>query len=561
MNQDESKMVAEDDLLDLFRPRRTDPEGFDEAVQRKIEKRQSSREQQPTARWQRAAATALPFSPSSSKGVGWILSLPFLMLIGSVLAFTSGVRAAGRRKPTAKRPGDAKAGSAIETLLHFGPFLIIVAPWLFGITVTIDVLMGLLIVAMLAFTLQVRGSGMAPSEVGRIGMSLLSTAFIACFLWSFTFGPLAADSDIGLGASAGVILLGIAGSGILLWTYGGRSVLSVAGLTMTAVWLAFIATALNPLGLSATDPDDLAADVANFAADPGKLSGWEDIAATIETLDGIGASRPDLSRMRDAIATAVSDRKIKVHPVVWTAAARIGLLTDAQWRDLVSRPGNAREVEQLIDRDGELYMIDYDEYEVWMLCATQELTPALRDHLAARIEATWPDPATPRALSEMLLCVHLFDRIGREDLVDAHRDDIHAAMRRQWVAEHSGFACSVGGFTSDPEEFATSFEDSTWAAVSLMTRVGVPADIDLRLVRAYLRQESRMALAGIGRRLTQLERATLVRVEREIGLPQRTIAQRVLGERVLIATSLLVLLCWISVVLAARAQVLRSIES
>jgi hypothetical protein len=88
-----------------------------------------------------------------------------------------------------------------------------------------------------------------------------------------------------------------------------------------------------------------------------------------------------------------------------------------------------------------------------------------------------------------------------------------------------------------------------------MARLGVPEGIDLRLLRGYLRRESlaRPVFFEPSSHRSALSRASLLRLEEEIGLPDRSWVEALLAERLLIATSLIVALCLVAIRLAPPA--------
>jgi len=180
-----------------------------------------------------------------------------------------------------------------------------------------------------------------------------------------------------------------------------------------------------------------------------------------------------------------------------------------------------------------------------------------RAHLAARIDATWPAVDEYHALDRALLCVRLFDHIALPARADARRADVHAILEREWIdASRVRSHGEVGGFSPDFGRFQTSMDGPTYSAVALMARFGVPDGIDVRAVRAYLRSESR-AFPIVFESMPYLratERAALLRLEREVGIPPRTWLETIVGERTLIASLLIVILCVIAIRMAPPVE-------
>ena len=85
-----------------------------------------------------------------------------------------------------------------------------------------------------------------------------------------------------------------------------------------------------------------------------------------------------------------------------------------------------------------------------------------------------------------------------------------------------------------------------------MGRAGVPEGIEPRWIRGYLQNEARAGpwFLKSGPTSDAMSRAALLRLERELGLPDRGWLESLLAERLLIATLLLVALCVMAIRLA-----------
>ena len=559
MNDETDTMVEEQDLVAAMRHRRPPADAFTAKVRARLDARLQQQPEHATTR-SRAAAVALPVGTlpyPDGFTVVKVLSLPVVTLGAAVLAFFAGLRSA---KSAAAAPAPAWRANLLHHTLLAGPLLALATPWFLGASAATDVLMALLVAAMSLFALQLRHTAMAPADVARVGAGILATAYGACFLWDGLFDTTAADSAIGHGLSGMALVAGLLAASVFEHRLGGATLRTRLAVVFTAGWIVLALATRGPLGASTTSADALAEDVATFHADPTRLSGWTEIAAVVEALDAIGAPRPDLTRIDASVARAVSDATLDVHPAVWTAAARMGVVDAAEWRALAGRQEMAVLVDGLAQMQSAtpLRMPDYDEFEFWMLRGAQPVSTELADHLVRRIEAAWPAPATFGELQDMALRARLLEVIGRADRIAAHRDEIHAALLRQWIEQARGLGRRTGGFAADRRTSATSSESPTWAAVALMARVGAPAGVDLRVVRSYLRARSHSPVPGYESPSHQLARATTARLEVEIGLPERAWWLRVVDERVLIGSSLLALLCMLAIGVAIRSEARRA---
>ena len=116
-----------------------------------------------------------------------------------------------------------------------------------------------------------------------------------------------------------------------------------------------------------------------------------------------------------------------------------------------------------------------------------------RDHLAARLDATWErlrDRPHGR-LEEALLIKELRALLHHPGDVSAQRGDVYAWILAARTAKASGIRPN-GGFSN--YEGGTTDERATWAAVSLMQHFGVPDEVDLLRVRSSARPDGNIFL-------------------------------------------------------------------
>jgi hypothetical protein len=569
--------VEEHELVELFRPRRPDPDAFRAGVARKLAEREGAPKpelEQRSTFLRRVAAFAPPeFAAAlgAGKGISAVLALPALMLAASLGAFVGGVRSLTRSSREAVPPLDSAArpmltnrhavvGAMLVQCVQVATLFVFFLPTFLGGR-SVDLILAALIVSMFALTLSVRGlarvGALDRGQVARMSVGLLSAVLCGCFLWASSLQLIDAGSDLGLGWSAAILLGGIVLSSVVLafclperrtsWP-----IALVIGVPF-AFWIA-LAVWVLPFGATRSTPDDLRRWLVEFEADATQLGGWRQAAATYEALRAIGEEPGDLAHIRESVERAIDDG-VDAHPQVWTTAARMGLVDDEHWRVLAARRLEVFALDNLLRDAGNMHAMSHGEYRFHMLVATRELDDAARRKLVERIGASWPKESNALTLDNTLLCVRLFDLVGATEQVEARRGAIRELVRRHWIGERGGeLFTTVGGFTSDPAKFRTSFEESTWTAVKLMSRVGVPEGVDLRLLRAHLRHQcSRFVTLGSATLSLDVEhRAALVLLERVIGLPERPWFERLVGERVQLGTLAIVALCFVAMFLAPR---------
>lgn len=568
-------LVSDDELVELFRPRRPDPERFRAGVEARIREREARGERDidgeerpsPSRSFLRRVASLTPIDlvgpATGASKLSTALAIPVLAIGASVGAFVTSVGSISRLRTRAAMPAqsvrarklDSFVSGALVTAVHFGALAVMFAPALLGGHHVIDVIVGVLLVSMAALTVNLRRlsrlGALDLHQASSLCAMVLAFVFLSCFAWGRTAALSDGESEIGIGWSALVVLLGFVHC---MWTARrtGPPERRFASTTMLVVVTGlFVLT--PPLDLSSDAA--LARRLASFEADTTELTGWRESADTFEALRGAGAPAPDLEHVRRNVAAAIAQGEPR-HPWVWTAAARMGLVSRESWEVLAERKLEAHVLDRLVDGEGRTWMPAYHEYVLPMLLATRTLTDEQRGRLAARIEASWPVAGgNTLELDEAAFCIRAFDLLGRADLVDAYRDRARAILVRHWIDDSSGAFTQVGGFSSNPERFPTSLADATATAVELMSRVGAPPEIDLRRVRGYLRAEGSFSLVELPYpTLHARTRAALARVEREIGLPERTWLEALLAERLLSSSILLVVLCFVALKSAAPSR-------
>jgi hypothetical protein len=582
----DTEPISVEDLHGMFEGRSPEPDTFREGVERRITERRRAAEEESEEpprgmTFMRRAAAVLPLDPIGGGQIGstalkfmyTILALPALVLASTLGSFLFSARAVKREMQTATpsvlepprrsvfqamRSGrhmplalnrDLLIGRRLMGVVDMGLLLALLLSFLTGGKTGLDVLTLVLVIAMASIVLLVRGLAQAGllsrREVTRLALALLMNVFTGCFLWFSTVLAIPdGHSTLGVGWASGVVLVGIVACVFSGWGLR-RGVLTASLVLLFALFF-------NPLAITKSTPSLLRNQLAGTELDPGSLQDWEEAAASFLALESIGAETPEMSSTTKKLVLAI-DSEADVHPVVWTAAARMGLIDDEHWARLARVESEADELDDLLDPNSSINTTDYYAYRFHLLLATRDLSPEQRDHLATKAEAEWPRAEGHSPLSTAAMLVQVFELLGRNDLVESHRDAIDELLVSYWAAPGStGIFSHAGGFTSNPSKFDTSFVDETWNAILLMSRVGVPEEIDPRWVRGYLQNESHAWPLFFEALPTHklMPRAALLCLEEKIGLPQRSWFEVLLAERLLIATILVVALCLMAIALA-----------
>lgn len=507
--------------------------------------------------WVRKAAAWLPPDSSAlllSSGKGWsaALLLPLLVFGAAFSVFFAGLRSIDRSvreaAPTpAKRPGDlpniaAQSGPGrfvawAQLVVPLSGVAIVFAP-LFGAgRWVVDVLIAVISVAMLSLAVQVRGlarAGLLERRfVAQVCVGALMHLLCGCFLWIQSLRIEAAHSI----TTPVTAIVGVLGAmALVVWQ---RRSIPLYGLVFASLLpAAFFATPLP------TEPAQrLREFVLATKLHANELSDWSAVDASVASLRACGEPTSDLEKLREEVRYAL-EHELDAHPAVWTAAARMGLVTDEQWRQLSTRKLESFRLAQLLIRPEPLHLHDHDEYQVHMLLATRELSAEERSRLAERVDRSWPALDAKLALEPTLACVRWLDLLGHGERVDARREQLQALLLRHWV-DPQRRGRSSGGFASLPNEHRVSSAPPTFVAVQLIARVGAPEGLDLGALHDHLRRETRRTLLSAPLPIAHkaLDFSALLLLERQIGLPELSWFERLIAERVLLAVALILALC------------------
>lgn len=314
------------------------------------------------------------------------------------------------------------------------------------------------------------------------------------------------------------------------------------GLVLLAPFLA--GAVVVALGSQRHSREDLARYVEGFEEEPGELIRWGGVGRTLAWLQSTGDVEVDISRPAEVLRAAVH-AGADLHPRTLNAGLRGGLF-DRAALDVLAEGRDVERAQDLLEPGRRVHGIEYAAPGIRLLHATEELTPGQRENLVAAVAASWPDEPGIGRLGEMVEACELFELLGAPGEVQARRDSIHAALARSWVAEREAWWGHPGGFSAyDDGHRETSDHAATLHAVELMERVGVPPEVDLARVRAYLRRETESNLVNpLGRInfFNHVPSLALARFEAELApLLQRSLAERLHDERLPLAALLAIL--------------------
>lgn len=209
------------------------------------------------------------------------------------------------------------------------------------------------------------------------------------------------------------------------------------------VWPCLVMLFGNPLGVTNSSPDSLGKQVRAYDLQVDDLTGWEEAAAIRTALADLGAYQGDLFRHDGSLKRRIVEAVRKpeaVHPTVWMSADAMGLMGPNEWKPLAEH--QAVRLEQLkknIERTvaGEaprgISRTTYQQYDVLMLLATEELDAASLEALAQMVLALWPKTGDHGALEKAVACVRLLDRLDRPDLVEDLREEARQLLSDHWI--------------------------------------------------------------------------------------------------------------------------------
>ncbi|MEL6428576.1 MAG: hypothetical protein AAFR54_05310 [Planctomycetota bacterium] len=568
---DEAPLASEDELHELFRRRRPDPDAFRASIEERVRAaRADDGAKANGSRWKSAAA-GVPLvihagaKAGGLKGLPAILLWPAALVAAAVGVFAFGARTVrdsaaaaevesqGGRRRRSTAPGRSSSAldrglgreSAIVWLVFLG--LTLLGPSRFGPDLTILFLLTTMLSVSYGVRRLARTGALFRSHVARVVYVLMGLPMFQLLVQGQSFGPTVPASDLGLGPSVAVL---VAGAVVVQWL--ARTPLAWGVVLLFVFSFGF----LNTAGVTHSSASGVRSTLDDVRLDPEDLSGWDGAAAGHRALRAVGAETPDFTSVAAALRDAL-ERGADVHPAVWTAAFDMELLGAEEIARLAAASSIAPPTEREIERGLVVNPTHYYLFRLLTLLEAETLTGTQRAALVDTYASKWPEPGIHDPLTRARFVVRALDALGESERADARRTAVHDLLVEHWMpASRAKVLGQAGGFTSNPVKFRTSFEDTTLAAVELMARFGVPEGIELRQVRSFLRGNARAfpAVFEFHPYLHLEARAGLLRLREEIGLPKRSLAGALVQERFFLTMLLCAALAVFAVASAPRDE-------
>lgn len=289
---------------------------------------------------------------------------------------------------------------------------------------------------------------------------------------------------------------------------------------------------------------------------------WKAGASLHGALLAVGAETPDLS----ALAARVSDPKgIELGSLsdVWTMALRMGLLDQQSLVRLAASQDQELEklrADILKQTAGEelsgMGYLTYDPHHVELFLATEELNEESLVALTEMVMDLFPvEEDKFRGLWNALNCVRLLELLGRDDLIASLREPCRDLLTKYWMnPEGVWWWREAGGFTSFLAGDFPSNIGSTLEAVELMGRFGIPDGVDPFIVRNLLQEQTGGLVPLFPKDVPAAKaRAGLLRLERQIGLPERSWTDWLVAQWMFVLAALLLALSFYAIWIAPQA--------
>jgi hypothetical protein len=581
----DSELLDEALLRKAFKQRRVEPRAFREAVERKIAEREKQRAaddqriksvvaDSPMLR--RAAAilppgfipdTAIAASAGSAakwafwKSVPALVAFPAAVLAMLVTTFVVGLRSVAAlqgRGDVREGAGEALARAELGRwwkkqtvgvcLVLALAFYLLVSERAFELVMAILVVSMLLLVYLLRELSRVELASRA--QVGQLcGRMLLST---------YVYGGMAARHAVWepLGSYGAIwILIGLLLSALACWAIGSTADKHARTRRHRRRWTPFYAVlGLLVVSVFSTDVHGVAPrDLVNYASHLATSNGSRDLpelANVVECLKRNGYAEPDLTAARTAFAARLAD---DIDAGDLDAATRLGWIGRTEWEALKPRWIDSQ-VRNWLEGTGPDHPFKHMNYALrgWVLL--DKLTLEDRERVVRRILAEWPAGSKAFELTEMLDVCDSLDIVGRSNALETKRADVLHALESCWVKSAHSLR-HEGGFTDAPD-LESSFPEPTRAAVALMIRFGVPAEIDLKRVRTYLVTETKHVFFRHSIEPYDLPAAiALLDLEKHLPVPELSVADLLPGLSILIGSALLVVFCLYATLRAPRVAI------
>ncbi len=580
-SQAQGQDPSDDELFGLFERRRPKPESFADRIRERVEELEREHDQDAdpseddqvvrSSPWTKVAAS-LSVKPTGFKIASAAFVWPLLLLVASMGGLYYGRRSlaksfeAGGDQPARTSGKSSKTRVErsmglkwLSLFVFFAPLLALILGGSWGL----DLILVIALFAMLGLVLVVREFG-SDGAVTRAEVMPIVVVVIVGLLVSGAFVQSSWSGMVNhVGPARGWALVAlVAGASLCTWLSADR-----IRSRLFVVWGLVIIGFMNPFSFTKTYPAELYSQLETIAErlDVDELDLWEEAAAIHGALESVDAKTPNLKSLSSAVADRIEGGG-DIHPIVWTASIDMGLLGDEELVSLAELDAHAIErlrkniAWNLAGKERRsISSTTYNHYVVLLLLATEGLEEPQRDELLQMVLDLWPDLGEFHGLEKAMACIKLLEALGRDDLVEELRGPARELLSEYWVSPaRSDWSDTGGGFMSQPLEHTHSSDEPTLQAVQLMARFGIPEDVDAFLLRGYLRLEASQSVVGgcspfARYHLDAKFEAALFRLERQVGMPERSWLAWFFAQRILFVILAVVALCVSAVLMAPKS--------
>ena len=211
---------------------------------------------------------------------------------------------------------------------------------------------------------------------------------------------------------------------------------------------------------------------------------WDDWADAAKWLNDLGGfeHRVSLEHFQKYL-----ERNPQMRTFTLSAVARSGLLNEGELRLFTDGKPNTVDLTDPIYANLPIIILESDYFRIAAI--SQNLTDTEREVLILRLMVNWrqlsSNPFDYGRLNKALRLTELLNRLDEKTSLDQRRSDVYRWLVSRQVTKRSPFRI-CGGFTV-AEQLRESDRRATLSAISLMENYGVPREINLPQLRAYLR--------------------------------------------------------------------------
>ncbi len=593
MDDMDGTRIEEERLRSALRPLRPDPEEFLRGVRARIARGESEAEsREARSPWLRSAAALLPpglvrdellgstLGLAGKQGLagfaGAVLVAPALALLAVLATFLLSLRRVARSGAGAPSNGEPRSVwqaelTSLAQLTQGTQILAVGLTFLGCWFLAPNLTLALLAVSMAGLAWLLARLGQRGLTSRRVVGSVCGQLLFWLGLLGLQFAHFHPDGYLA-SAPPALFALGSLGCGLLTWRSwaplrassdpqlqralaprrrGPWEIRAAHSRVHLVLALLLVAYALPTALQRPADRADLVRYVEDFdpASKSPKWAGWSLVAAHLLR---DGGPPPRLERVAAGLHARL-DRGESVDPFTLRWAARADLLRPADFETLADPASFARSAEGT----GWIPFLEQRALTILSHARLHGLEEGERERIVERLLASIEPEPVHDGVRKALVAVETLEALGEGQAVAERTAAIHAQLLASWGGGSrpraaTGFSSMIeGGHSSSAAFFYT---DTTFEALELVARVGLPEGIDARRVRRFLEDASRdphlfflrrdyrmVAAAGL-RRLAGLDLASA---------PDA--AEWLVRLRIFLPPALLALFCVLATALAPRS--------